>query len=59
MNRVGRWLDGLGLGRYGPLSAEHDLDKEALAELTDGRLKELGISLGHRLELLKAIAALR
>jgi class 3 adenylate cyclase/type II secretory pathway predicted ATPase ExeA len=53
---VGEWLDSLGLGRYRALFAEHDIDAEVLPELTEGDLERLGISIGHRKKLLRAIA---
>lgn len=53
-----RWLKGLGLGRYAETFARNDIDMEIVAELSDDDLKDLGLSLGHRRKLLKAIAAL-
>ena len=38
---------------------EHDVDAEVVLELGDADLEKLGVSLGHRKRLLKAIAALR
>ena len=58
MGDVGAWLEGLGLGQYKTLFAEHDLDFAALPHVTEQDLKELGLSLGHRRRLLAAIAAL-
>ncbi|MFQ6024396.1 MAG: hypothetical protein ACE5NW_16905 [Acidiferrobacterales bacterium] len=55
---VEKWLEGLGLGRYAAAFAEQQIDHDVLSELTDEHLKELGLSLGDRLRLLKAIAAL-
>lgn len=59
MDNINQWLDGLGLGQYASLFAENDIDAMVLSELTDADLKELGLSIGHRRKLLKAIAALR
>ena len=53
------WLEGLGLGRYAPLFRDHDIDAETLPELTASDLEQLGLSLGHRKRLLKALAGLR
>jgi class 3 adenylate cyclase len=53
------WLDQIGLAEYAPTFAEHAIDREVLADLNDQDLKELGLPLGHRKRLLKAIAALR
>jgi class 3 adenylate cyclase len=55
---VAGWLDQLGLPEYAPIFAAQAVDREVLAELSDQDLKDLGIPLGHRKRLLKAIAAL-
>jgi class 3 adenylate cyclase len=55
---VGDWLRGLGLTQYEDLFRENDIDTEVLAELTESDLTGLGVSLGHRKRLLKAIANL-
>ncbi len=58
MSDVGRWLDGLGLGQYAAAFAKDDIDWEVLAELEEPDLEKLGLSLGHRKKLLKALAGL-
>src|SRR6201987_4825622 len=55
---VGGWLKGLGLGQYEALFRASDIDADILPELTDVDLKELGVPLGHRKRLLKAISGL-
>jgi len=55
---IDTWLDSLGLSQYVAVFAEHAIDAEVLPDLTDAELKELGIPLGHRKKLLKAIAEL-
>ena len=55
---IDQWLDELGLARYQALFAENELDLDVLPELSEGDLKDLGIPLGPRKKLLKAIAAL-
>ncbi len=55
---VGDWLRGLGLGQYEALFRENDIDAEVLSKLTEGDLTQLGVSLGHRKRLLRAIASL-
>ena len=55
---VGVWLRGLGLEQYEALFRENDIDAEVLSDLTDGDLEKIGVSLGHRKRLLKAIAVL-
>ena len=55
---VGGWLRGLGLAQYETVFREHEIDSEVLSELSEGDLEKLGLPLGHRKRLLKAIAAL-
>jgi SAM domain (Sterile alpha motif) len=50
------WLEKLGMSEYAQRFAENDIDTSVLPHLTEGNLKELGISLGHRVKLLAAIA---
>ena len=57
MQQVADWLQKLGLGQYAQRFAENDINFSVLPDLTDQHLKELGVSsLGHRLQLLRAIA---
>src|SRR5271163_2276544 len=56
---VGDWLRSLGLGQHEALFRENEIDAEVLSELTDGDLEKIGVPLGHRKRLLKAIANLR
>jgi len=53
------WLRNLGLERYEQAFRDNAIDADVLPELTDEHLKELGLPLGHRLKLLKAVAVLR
>jgi class 3 adenylate cyclase/predicted ATPase len=55
---VGGWLRSLGLGQYEALFRANDIDAEILPELKDIDLEKLGVSLGHRKRLLRAISAL-
>ena len=55
---VGDWLRSLGLGEYEAVFLENKIDAEVLADLTDGDLEKLGVPMGHRKRLLKAIASL-
>jgi class 3 adenylate cyclase len=55
---VAAWLRCLGLEQYEKLFRENDVDAEVLGDLTDGDLEKIGVSLGHRKRLLKAVAAL-
>lgn len=59
MSEVGQWLRKLGLGKYEEIFAKHEIDEDVLPELDEDDLKDLGIALGHRRKLLKAIAELR
>jgi class 3 adenylate cyclase len=58
MQQVTDWLEKLGLGQYAQRFAENDISFSILPDLTDQDLKEIGVSLGHRRELLRAIANL-
>ncbi len=58
MSDVAQWLEALGLSQYGTAFAENDVDLGVLPELAESDLERLGVSLGHRKKLLKAIAAL-
>ena len=51
---VGDWLRSLGLGEYEAVSLENKIDAEVLADLTDGDLEKLGVSMGHRRRPLRA-----
>src|SRR5450755_1010504 len=55
---VGTWLSGLGLSQYEAVFRESAIDADVLTELTDQHLKDLGIALGHRLRMLRAIREL-
>jgi class 3 adenylate cyclase len=55
---IGSWLRSLGLEQYEPLFRTHQIDDEVLPELSEGDLEKLGIPLGHRKRLMKAISAL-
>src|SRR5215467_2220745 len=58
MQRVSDWLEKLGLGQYAQRFAENDISFSVLPDLTDQDLKEIGVSLGHRRQLLREIANL-
>src|SRR5262245_37818894 len=55
---VGGWLRDLGLERYEPAFIENAIDSDVLPELTEGDLKKLGIPLGDRKRLIRAIRAM-
>jgi class 3 adenylate cyclase len=52
------WLRGIGLGQYAQTFRDNAIDADVLRDLTDEHLRELGLPLGGRLKLLRAIAAL-
>jgi hypothetical protein len=58
VQEIAEWLDKLGMSEYTQRFAENDIDTSVLPHLTDENLKELGISLGHRVKLLAAIREL-
>ena len=57
MTNIDDWLKDLGLGEYCSVFADNDIDFDVLVDLTDGDLEKLGLSLGHRRKLLRALAA--
>src|SRR5271167_2327867 len=56
---VGDWLRCQGLSQYEMSFRENGVDAEVLTDLTDADLEKLGVLLGHRKRLLKAIAKLK
>ncbi len=52
------WLSGIGLGSHAESFAANGIDWDVLHELSEADFKELGLSLGDRKRLLKAIAGL-
>ena len=55
---VAVWLRSLGLSRYEAVFSDNSIDADILPDLTDGDLAQLGVNLGDRKRLLKAIASL-
>jgi predicted ATPase/class 3 adenylate cyclase len=58
MTSTAEWLESIGLGEYAQRFAENAIDSSILRDLTDQDLKELGVLLGHRRKMLRAIAGL-
>ena len=54
---VGGWLRNLGLGQYEPSFIENAIDTDVLPELTESDLEKLGMPLGDRKRIIKAIKA--
>jgi len=52
------WLRSLGLEQYEAVFRENAIDETVLPDLTDQDLEKVGVLLGHRRRLLRAIAAL-
>ena len=58
MQQIADWLGKLGMSEYAQRFAENRIDLSVLPELTDQHLKDLGIALGDRLKMLRAIREL-
>jgi hypothetical protein len=56
MTDVAEWLQAIGLPEYAQRFAENAIDVSVLRDLTDQDLKDLGMLLGHRRKMLRAIA---
>ena len=52
------WLGRYGLGQYAQTFAENNIDYSVLPDLNENDLEKIGVSLGHRKKLLRAIEAL-
>jgi class 3 adenylate cyclase/tetratricopeptide (TPR) repeat protein len=58
MPALSDWLASIGLLRYAERFAQDQIDLDVLAELTEADLERLGVALGDRKRLLKAIRGL-
>src|SRR6516164_3582453 len=58
MEQIADWLEKLGMSEYAGRFAENRIDFSVLRDLTDQDLKDLGVVLGDRRKILRAIAAL-
>jgi class 3 adenylate cyclase/predicted ATPase len=58
MRQVAEWLEELGMSEYAQCFAENRIDFSVLRDLTDQDLKELGIVVGDRRKILRAISKL-
>jgi class 3 adenylate cyclase/predicted ATPase len=54
-----QWLEAQGLAQYAEVFAENDVDFDVLSELSEYDLEKLGLSLGHRRKLIRALEARR
>jgi class 3 adenylate cyclase/predicted ATPase len=59
MGQIADWLEKLGLEQYAWRFNENGIDFGVLPDLTDQDLEKLGVLLGHRRKLLRAIADLK
>src|SRR5262245_38784507 len=59
MNDLEEWLASLDLGEYARRFAENGVDLSVIRDLTENDLKELGVLLGHRRKMLRAIAEMQ
>jgi len=55
---VASWLQDLGLGQYESVFTENAIEIDVLPDLSEGDLEKLGIPLGHRKRLVRAIRAM-
>jgi class 3 adenylate cyclase/predicted ATPase len=55
MQQIADWLEKLGMSEYAQRFAENDIDVEVLSELTDKDFDRLGVSIGHRRKIIRAI----
>jgi class 3 adenylate cyclase/tetratricopeptide (TPR) repeat protein len=59
VQQIADWLKKLGMSEYAQLFADHSIDDVSiLRDLTDQDLKDVGVPLGHRRKMLRAIAEL-
>ncbi|HTE96507.1 MAG TPA: adenylate/guanylate cyclase domain-containing protein, partial [Bradyrhizobium sp.] len=57
MATISEWLDSLGMSEYAQRFADNSIDDVSiLRDLTDQDLKDIGVPLGHRRKMLRAIA---
>ncbi|MEA2960882.1 MAG: hypothetical protein QOI46_980, partial [Alphaproteobacteria bacterium] len=59
MTGIAEWLASLGLSEYAQCFAENAVDLSVVPDLTEQDLKDLGVFLGHRRKMLRAIAGMK
>ena len=59
MDTISAWLAGIGLGQYTNAFMENGVDLDVLSDLSEPDLEKLGVVLGHRKRMLRAISAER
>jgi class 3 adenylate cyclase/tetratricopeptide (TPR) repeat protein len=58
MKGIAEWLGSIGLSEYAQRFADNAIDLSVIRDLTEQDLKDLGVLLGHRRKILRAIAEL-
>ncbi len=58
MRSVTAWLESIGVPEYDSLFVANKIDMEVLRDLTEQDLERIGVLLGHRKKMLRAITAL-
>src|SRR5947208_8173173 len=58
MKGIAEWLASLGVSEYAQRFADNAIDLSVIRDLTEQDLKDLGVLLGHRRKILRAIAEL-
>src|SRR2546427_8287391 len=58
MKGIAEWLASMGLSEYAQRFADNAIDLSVIRDLTEQDLKDLGVLLGHRRKILRAIADL-
>jgi class 3 adenylate cyclase/tetratricopeptide (TPR) repeat protein/ABC-type transport system involved in cytochrome c biogenesis ATPase subunit len=58
VQQIADWLEKLGLAEYAQRFADNAVDLSVIRDLTEQDLKDLGVRLGHRRKILRAIADL-
>jgi class 3 adenylate cyclase/tetratricopeptide (TPR) repeat protein len=56
MSGIREWLDGLDLGEFAEAFEAERIDLDALPDITDADLKDIGLPIGSRRKILRAIA---
>src|SRR2546428_14035447 len=59
MTGIAEWLASIGLGEYAQRFRENAIDLSVVRDLTEQDLKDLGVLLGHRRKMLRAILQLQ
>ena len=58
MRGIAEWLASIGLSEYAQRFADNAIDLSVVRDLTEQDLKDLGVLLGHRRKILRAITEL-